>query len=279
MNKLRWSVAGLIFIFGACNGGGVDEGPGEIFDRSVGGTSTGNGLVMAAVSTASNDGAVETRDRGGLVFLLDSIRAHAEEVEITLPAGVSCADLDMVTALSATCEPEDDGDSGDELNLAGGFVFDMLTRTVEPSLDSLALPAIRVSEVEVAFAPADEDEGVVSPADPLSERTVRATGRFDYEGQSRDLVVELDFEGEVAFENENGVAIDAEQAIDLILQFDVADWLASLPIQECLDDGDLVLVGNTLTLTGGDGECGDVPGGIVTAITTSGDLEVDIDDD
>lgn len=211
------------------------------------GTHIGNpGELEFRVSSAltAADGEVRSRDASGTDFTFTEILIHVRDVELDLPAGVTCADVEGELQ-GARC----DRDSL-KVVLDGPFVLDLLNRTSTPALDA-RLPALSWRRIDFRL---DDAEGATG--DPLLDaHSFAARGDFERDGQMVALEVQLRFNEDARVESPGGVQLaDGDR---LIVDFDAGAWLTGLSIGGCLDRGDLSLDGDRLRIDD-DSDCDDL---------------------
>lgn len=235
-----------------------------------GGTDTGNALDVALQAVSSDpSGMLIGADAQGTAFTLESALTYVRHLEFDLPEGTTCADFDDLTA-PVYCE-EEDGDDG--FRISGPYLVDLLTGTSTPLLRDLTIPPATYTRVDVRLDEGETDEGLILPGHPLDGYSVVADGTFTYMGQPRTFDFALAFDDDARFED-----IAGTQARRILLALDIATWFETLPITQCLDDGDLTLVGDHLTIADGLNNCANIESAMVDAIRGSGSLEEDDDE-
>lgn len=222
------------------------------------GLDTGNAGVTT-IKVALSAGPGQPVDATGTAFAVTKADATVERVDLYLPAGASCADVQGLgvagSAVAFTCE-------GDKIRANGPWRVNLLTGAAVPAFPEVPVVAGTYRRIDVRFDDDDTDlilEGTVA----LNNQSVP----FRFRG-------ELD--EEVRFEGADVVAID-KKVSEAILKLDPTGWFAGVPIAQCVADGDLEIVGGVLELADGDGACDDIEDLIEEALSGSG--EIDDDDD
>ncbi|HEY1099531.1 MAG TPA: hypothetical protein VGF99_11415, partial [Myxococcota bacterium] len=210
-----------------------------------------------------------------------------EEIELELPRGVRCADVDG-DIVGAVCEdddidqPNDDDDrddDGDDVDddgdddeskvvIRGPFLVDLVSGTSEPSLADVRIPAATYARIDI-----EVDE---SPA--LNGRSfVGELGLTRADNSVVTIAFGLDVDEEIRIEHPQGVAVAADAA--LLIDFVVDDWFAGADLGACIDDGLLPVTDGHADLGDGDDVCGDIEDLVEANMEGSLDLGVDTDDD
>lgn len=168
---------------------------------------------------------------------LSKAQACIDEIEVKLPATVSCSDV--VPQPNVRCENDDDDEGDDspeiEIKIKGPFVFDLLTGLSTPSLENIQLPEGNYTEIEFEF----EDQcGFANNASILLE------GNATSNSNTYPFLMELDFDDDLEIENPGQIQILENQAnqifTNLVIErwFDQANWIA------CIDQGHIQQNGN-----------------------------------
>lgn len=223
------------------------------------GLDTGNAGVTT-IKVALSAGPGQPVDSSGTAFAVTKADATVERVDLYLPAGASCADVQGLgaagSAVAFTCE-------GDKIRANGPWRVNLLSGAAVPAFPAVPVVAGTYRRIDVRFEDDDTDvilEGTV----PLNNQSVP----FRFRG-------ELD--EEVRFEGADVVAIEKELS-EAILKLDPTGWFAGVPIAQCVADGDLQIVGGVLELADGDGACDDIEDLIEDALSGSGEIDDDDDD-
>ncbi len=233
----------LALALAAC--GGTAGGP-EAADGKA-------GLRVAAPAAARTAG---LPDADGAVFGLEAASVHVEEIDLYLPVGTTCADLDAATLVDPVrCDV-------DKISVEGPFAVDLVAGTSSPSLAEIAIPALDYRRVDLELAPGPDGA-------TLSVEGTTAAGDL--------FAVDLAFDEEARFE---GMAdFSADDAGSALVLLDPAGWFAASPVAACLASGDLVLDGGVMDLDRAEGACDDFADAFEDAVKTSGRLARDTDDD
>lgn len=300
-------LVGILFTAG-CGGGtgtGGSSNPSDPTNLDGDAASVSFAIKATSGTLASNlvqALGLETSDGAGSDLTIESAWVNIRKIELKLPDGVRCADIDFALSDLATCETEDevdevdedgedesssdesdDGEEGDEIELNGPFIFNLLTGESIPSLDSIEIPSGLFKEIEIEFDDLDQDdvlpEGV--PA-TLVENTLIVDGTITLDGTPTPISIRLDFSEEVEFENLNGLEVSEVVFLNSILiSLDVSSWLAGIDLGDCVDKGDVGLEGETVVVDedSSSGSCSDIEDTIKDNIEASGTVDEDDDDD
>ena len=248
MTNMRKSLVFTLtsLVLAACGGGG------------------GEGASLS-IQAASSSGGLDLADDGGTTYALESAQVHLRHIELDLPAGASCADLEG-ELVGAACL------SDEKIRIDGPMVVDLITGATTPELGAVVLPAGTYSRIDFRVDDGDPQEGLIQAGDALDDYSLVIEAIFDYEGAPVTLLLSLNFDEDIRIEQPGGVALDP--ADDLIVKFVVDDWLAGVDIAGCLDSGELALAGDTVVIDDqADGACGGVEGVIKDNMKNSGDLD------
>jgi len=234
------------------------------------GTSTGNGMSVGVFSSrAPLSTTPKAIDAQSFAFNIEAARASIDHIGLHLPKGWTCDDVQGTTGEGVSCE-SDLLDDSHEIRVEGPFVVDLLAKTVTPLLNELTLPALTYSRVDVALKPARTGDGIVGSGDRLNDRSIVASGSFDYKSLPRTFEFSLRFTEQARFENSEGVSLSESQPSDILMRLDVDRWFSTLPITSCLDSGELQLKGSHLVISDNVGQCSAIEGTLRDAIRDSG---------
>lgn len=259
-------------LLGGCGEGGLKTGNGANTPQISLEATSSNVAAPATTQARGVPGELVGFDQQNTRFVVESARASVSEIEIELPGVLDCGDFDeneVDDDESVVVQCEDDS-----VEIDGMLVADLVNRTFTPAIPQLPFPIATYEYVRVQFEPADQLPGT----DPLSNLTIYATGRFHYDGSDRTFEFALDFSESATFEDMLGVPF-GDLGETLRLRLDVADWFSALPITDCLDNGDLMLVNDHLLLSDGSGGCSDIENALKTAISGSSELDSDDGED
>ena len=240
---------------------------------SDGSNAGGEGAVtMRLALTASEPpegaqpGAIALADAGGTAFTIESAQAYVRHIQLDLPDGQSCVDLDFEFQDPVSCEE-------DKIEIGGPFLFDLIAGTSQPSLADLRIPAGDYDRVDVRFDDAEPREGLVGEAESLADHTMHASGRFDHGGEEMAFELLLKFNEDARFEAPGGIALGEAGGTDAMLMLDVSHWFEALPVTDCMEDGDLALEDGTLRIDDERSQCSDIESTLKDTIKSSGQLE------
>ena len=229
----------------------------------LGGCSDSEPTVGFSIQAVSQSGSVAAADfamtdDGSGDYQLTEAMLRLRHIELDLPEGQTCMDLQGLVDGGAVCDLS--GDS-DKIVIDGPFTVDLVMGTTTPSLDAVIIPEGTYKRI---------DFRVEDNADDASF-AVQAT--FDRRGETHTLDLSLDFNEDIRVEHPDGIVVDADT--DLVAQFVVDNWLAGVDIGKCMDDDDLRMEGTTVFVddasTGGD--CSDIENTIKDNMKNSGQLD------
>lgn len=215
-------------------------------DTGTTGTHVGNPgnigfTVSSALSATPQETQLRFKDDSAVTYTLTQARAHLRRVELYLPNGVSCQDVaSLLTSASQRCAEDDD-----KLQIEGPFILDLLTGESSPSLSALPIPPLAYPRIDYRFD--DADAGAVPATDPLSGNSLNVIATFEHQGSPATLTIQLKFNEDARVENGASLALAEQGRLDV--DFDIAQWLNAAPIAQCLNDGDLQLQGQQLSIT------------------------------
>ena len=233
------------------------------------GVETGNGrsegTTTATVKLAlrSTGGAAPvTHDAQGTAFTFTAARAVVRHVELSLPDGRPCSELDL-----GGLDPRIACDASG-LRVEGPFLVDLLTGAATPALADIAVPAGVYDRVDVRF---HDDEDAVPPGDPLAGYTLLVEGTFG--SDAKPFRLRLAFNEDARFERPGGLALAEDAAQTVLLWLDVSAWFEELPLTECLSEGRFDEVGGVIQIEDSGGGCSDIENALKEAIKESSSLE------
>ena len=215
------------------------------------------------------DGGLAAPDGDGDVLAIETASVHIRDIELYLPSGVHCDDIDDDGLGGFSCEDDfsDDDDSDDDdsdgdakLVLEGPFDVDLVSGEIVG--DEVALPTGTYRRVDVRV---DDDD---------NDLTFAAAGTMQVDGDDVEVEIRLDFNEDVRFEGEFTLG-EADTVGSLVVGFDVQQWLAGVPLHECVaregsTDGPLVIGDDN----SGSGSCSDLENAIRDNVEASGELLV-----
>lgn len=202
------------------------------------------GLSVQAVSvddTRASDSLIMVDDGNG-DYQIESAILRLRDIELDLPDGANCQELEDNIGGGAECEP---GTSGDKIVINGPFEIDLATGVSTPDLSSVEIPVGTYSRI---------DFRVDNVGDAPSLELVAL---FKHEGTDMTLDLSLDFNEDIRIESPQGVVIDGES--NLVAQFVVNNWLGGVNIGDCMDNGNLSITGNHVLIDEStSGGCSDI---------------------
>jgi hypothetical protein len=250
-NKTSLLISFLSLGFLACAGGGE-----------------GVGINVHAVSLTpgSADNGLALQDQGGADFSMPTALVHLRHIELDLPAGKACAEIEA-DLVGGQCLADE------KIRIQGPFVVDLVTGTSQPDLGAVVIPAGTYKRIDIRVDDGDPQEGLIEPGSPLDDYSLVVKTRFTYNQAPATLELSLNFDEDIRIEEVSGVAVQA--GTDLVAEFVVNDWLAGVDIIDCLDSGELTLdeTGTATIDDNADGACGGIENIIKNNMKNSGQLD------
>ena len=260
MNRTSVSIISLIAVASvACS---TDEG-----------TSTGQvGLTMRAAAASHPD--VVSVDTDTLVmfdaadtpYRISAAQLHLRDIELDLPDGMRCADLES-QPVGASCE-----DGEDKIRIDGPIIVDLVSGATTPSLADVKIPAGIYDRIDFRVEDGDPEDGVVTPGSALDDRSFVVTAAFELDGAPKTLELSLHFNEDIRIERPSGVEVAPGE--DLVATWLTNDWLAGVDVASCLDQGDVVADGDSVVIDDDTnaGSCSDIENTIKSNMKNSGQL-------
>jgi hypothetical protein len=219
-----------------------------------------------SLTPGSADTGLALQDEAGADFSMPTALVHLRHIELDLPAGKTCADIEA-DLVGGECLVEE------KIRIQGPFVVDLVTGTSEPDLGATLIPAGTYSRIDIRVDDGDPQEGLIEPGSPLDDYSLVVETKFTYNQEPATLKLSLNFDEDIRIEERAGVAVQADT--DLVAEFVVNDWLAGVDIVGCLDSGELVLdeTGTATIDDSADGACGGIEDIIKNNMKNSGQLD------
>lgn len=221
------------------------------------GTETGNGLVTVKTGLTADGG----DDQQGTKLTLQSAQAVLRHIEFERPGGATnCDGLPASNNANIKCD-------GGKIRVNGDFVVDLVARTATPSLDDLDIPAGTYRRIDARFS---------SNPNLLDHNTLVATGEIEYPaGMNTPFDLALKFEETATFQDSDGIEVEDDAANEVLLELDVNTWFTSLPITQCLDEGELQIENGRIRIADKGQRCKDIEKTLKDVIKNSGRLRKD----
>jgi hypothetical protein len=234
------------------------------------GTETGNGLVTTKAGLVSGDNTTNGftgTDQQGTTLAVTSAHAYLRHFEFQRPGGKQdCEGYSASNNARIKCD-------GGKIRVNGPFAANLITRTATPSIGELEIPVGNYKRVDIHFTQEKMVDGVVPAGDPLSGKTLIASGNIAYPmGALTPFDLALEFEDDARFENTAGVEVGEDGVQEIFLDLDVMSWFAALPLTRCLDDGDLMIENGRITIEDQGARCNGLENALKEAIKTSAKL-------
>jgi hypothetical protein len=194
-------------------------------------------LALQATSEMGADDTFEIEDPNGTAYTITDAFLVIEQIELDLPEGIDCGDLEDELDARIDCQGDDLFDGENELEIDGPFVLNLRTGQMSPSLIDLPIPAINYEEIDVEVNDLDEDDDVTVTDDRIIGNTVLGLADFEFDGQKRELQLEMSFDTEAKAGGDQAINLQDGDTLELV--FDVSNWLDNIPVTQCLQDADL----------------------------------------
>jgi hypothetical protein len=243
----------------ACGSG---DGASLRFTSNDGAVNLSSGLVQPAADTPPS---TVFSSKDGTTFTLTQARIHLRDIRLDLPKGTRCEDVSGLLS-GAECKGSDDAKT---LQVPGPIVVDLMTGATTPDLSGLRIPAGNYKRIDFRLEEADADD--VGAAEPLVGYSFLAGADFSQDGVARKLELKFKFSEDARFDSDMGV--DVPEGGSLVAFLQPQRWLEGVPLGECIRDGDVEIINNTVRIDDESGsDCSDAENSVKTAIKTSGDL-------
>ncbi|MHA7627136.1 hypothetical protein [Corallococcus sp. M7] len=179
----------------------------------------------------------------GLVFTVESANATLFDVRLYLPPGRECSDYEGQLDPLVSCTDAADGKPG-TLSVREPLDVDWMNATLLPDWP-LRIPQGTYGSVEARL-------GQNTPALP----SFSMAASFTWKDQRHVLKVAFPSTAALRFEARDPLDIlsGGESAL-VVGSLDLTTWLDFIPVEACLESGDLTLDGTTLRLETGKGDC------------------------
>lgn len=222
-------------------------------------------------------------DDSGASFKLERARFILRHIELDLPPGISCADVQS-TLVGATCEADDASDdtsddspkgTDDTLDdspddnpelgkivINGPRLVDLVAGTVTPSLDEVRLPDLAYARVDLRVD--DDKSGLLD-----GEHSWEMSAPFTVDGADYSFKAILKFNEDIRFEAPQGVRVVGGP---LLINFNADLWLKGLDVASCIKDEDLAAGQELLISDDSDQRCADFEGTLKKNLKRSGQL-------
>lgn len=207
-------------------------------------------------------------DDSGASFKLERARFILRHIELDLPSGVSCADIES-TLEGATCEASSSSaDSSDDRSGSGKIVVngprlvDLVAGTVTPSLDEVRLPDLAYARVDLRV---DDDKSGLLDGEHSWEMSAPVT----VDGADYSFKAILKFNEDIRLEAPQGVRVVGGP---LLISFNADLWFKGLDVARCIKDEDLAAGQELLISDDSDQRCDDFEGTLKENLKRSGQL-------
>lgn len=246
----------------ACGG----EGASLRFTSNDDAVKLSSGLVQAAAAEDEPLPSTVFSSSDGTTFTLTEARIHLRDIRLDLPKGTKCEDVSGLLA-GAECKGSDDSKT---IEVPGPIVVNLMTGATTPDLSGLRIPSGNYKRIDFRLEEAKAED--VGASEPLVGYSFLARADFTQDdGTPRKLEMFFKFSEDARFDSDTGV--DVPEGGSLVAFLKPQDWLAGLPLGECVRDGDVEIANNTVRIDDkAGGACSDAEGIVKKNVKTSGDL-------
>ncbi|MBX2803159.1 MAG: hypothetical protein KTR31_36095 [Myxococcales bacterium] len=218
----------------------------------TGGTTTGD---TGSATTTPTPTSFQVEDMAGNLVTIDGGNAAIRDIEIDLPSGQTCGDLDPTFAFESPVRCED---GEDKIEIVGPFLVDLVTREATPSLAGLTIPPGTYERVDIRFDPGASGSGV----------SLAMAGTIEDISDPVAFELALEINEDARFESPDGIEVDASE--DMFAQIDLDVVFRQTLLGSCarsLADGGVAQIDN-------ESDCGDdLEDAIEDAIKETFDLD------
>lgn len=247
-----WAV--LVCVLSGCRGG-------EVAVR-IGASQTSKAQALTEQSAP-----IEFHSSDGAAFTLTAARANFRDIEIDLPDGQRCADLQVEAP--AQCKSEPGG--SETIIVRGPIIVDLVTGTSTPDLSTVRIPAGTYSRIDFRLDDTTAESGLPT-SDELYGRSFVASAAFEHEGTPAELQIALQFNEDFRVEEPEGVDLRGADG-ELLTLLRPELWFEELPVGDCIAKGDVVVENGTYRLDDrAGGGCSGAEGVLKRNLKRSADL-------
>lgn len=178
-------------------------------------------------------------DAEGTAFHLTEVRVGLRDIELDLPVGVACRDVEA-DLVEATCS-----DVERKVRVAGPFAANLLTGETTPPIVGVRVPAIAYPRIDYRVVDLADATDLLPTGDPLRVASFTATADFENaSGSMMTLSIALDFTEDIRLENRDGVVLPPGGT--MTVAFDTEGWFDGLRVGRCIAAGELRVEGATV---------------------------------
>lgn len=208
------------------------------------------------------------QDASGSGLVVESASAYVRHIQLDLPSGARCAELELPPEGRVRCTSGDD-----KLEIPGPFLVDLVAGTTQPSLAEVVIPPGTYRRVDVRFDDGRPDDGLVTAGHALDDLTLVAGGSFEPGAEPVPFELRLKFNEDARFESAAGITLAADAPAAMMLWLEVSRWFSAIDLTDCMKDGDLRVEDGKLRIDDDTRSCSDVESSLKSAIKSSGILE------
>ncbi len=233
-NVLILTAAGAATLFSAC----LFQSP----DSQANATAKFQFQATAAASTLAKSaaaGGLQLSDASGSTFTVTeahlyvkSIKLESEEGSDDIQTGCdSSGNKVMLAKEGDSTEIEaPECDEGQDLNLKGPFIVDLINGTSSPEIAPMTVPAGSYSEIKLRL-----DHGNLGDTSALNGSTLIAKGTLTRpDGTSRPFSLDLRLHEDLKIKSKAGITLDGSGIHTILVAINAGDWLAKLDVSGCL---------------------------------------------
>lgn len=218
------------------------------------------GVAVQALSTDTGEESTPLYmvDDADANFAVSAATLVLRHIELDLPDGHLCDDIEADLSDGVDCQLGQDADS---IKIDGPFRIDLMSGSSTPSLAEVRIPAGTYKRIDFRVE------------DDASNESFAVTAAFNLDGEAHTLELSLDFNEDIRIEGPEGITVgDGE---DLVASYVSSNWLEGINIGSCVDNGDVDVRGTTVTISEGTsrGSCSDIENVIKNNMKTSGQLD------
>ncbi|MBD3347259.1 MAG: hypothetical protein GF401_19565 [Chitinivibrionales bacterium] len=280
--KLRCLIIAALLALAGCSSSGPDS--------VAGGSGAGNpgGVVAFSMRIDSSQAVFADRDElpvhplspdnrsslpiiiendDGLKFITDQVYVLVDNIRFVLGNSDQALSIDMDNYAPLYFDDE-------SFCLDGPFVCNVLSGTVEPSLEEIRVPDLRYKGVKISL----KKDACTGECGLLKPSTIELRGTFRYEGEMHDFIISAATNITRFYKQESSsFSVDAGTVTRLLIDLDPRTWLEGVTIESCLASGRLQFdISGALVLDNKTGQenCSNIAADIHTNIVQSGKLKV-----
>lgn len=169
----------------------------------------------------SGSEAPELRDDTNTVYRLIEASTVIRDVQLALPAGITCEDIAENAIVNATCDSQ-------SITTSGPFVVDLLG---DGNLKDVRIPDLTYNRLDYRISKAMAGEAGLEANAPLTRNSLVAKAESDGPLGPQTVDLLFDFDSVFTVEAQNGVTANGR----LVVSYDTTQWLAGTRVSECIE--------------------------------------------